>query len=833
MAASKVAPEDMAAKFHKFGDRVIHDKYVEMGHDAVNTSRHFCAQAAGMRPPKKGPNRHMVKKAFERHKNGETLAHLQRQRTRDWERGRMPALDEIGIQAIKAEAEQAKRENRILRPQRDEAWARIKKERLDMVVRLGVESSLVVFDHSKYDLTDRTIHSLAKICYPEQKFNKHGTTRREAAKGEIRNVLSNVAVAGSVFQHTNPDCIVTTDHMAIYIDSSDKLALTFAAAGSQESMRQQGLSIAAASPEEEAEGNVKLPICCSMTMSGKVVSCVAEMWDDQLVADADGRAVRIMALDPTDATDFLSAKTFAAYIAHGTPHDVVMYEIYTKVVIPKTVLIRDRAKALAALRQSGSRSGAFGPAPSVVRAFEGSVSSSTRSRTARANISSNSVLSGTSRRQRTGSPSANEAAVPAAAEGVEAAAAEGVGAAAAEGAAPAVVLEASSSDEMDDDGLDQEFETMGSWINDPAEFDIVLALDGDSAPLAAFLDKQKMRSYCDAKHPHGRQTIQELINTGIWGRVCLLKWAAGCSMIQSPNDVGKTHFILRNFVKWQSRKGAAKTVALKFNQCPPGLQAHYVYLHSPDLAITAARKRGFWRLLSNLPGAAAEAFRERVVRSSWALCGYYPQSNLMVLDKCTLWKKKAEDGGLTDEEKRLVIAVIPRLQEIAYKNGRVSDLEMLELLPFLSRYPTGLKHDLADLAINRDRCCLVIHESYLEERARAGLAARAADPSLRAPKRARVHQATARVQWEAWTLQSHRCTIKDIKEQLSMRGVALGRAKEKSALLALWETNTLLQDKRPAVFVRPASAFAAPVQPIALERLRAEQNAVPPTPPRR
>ena len=199
-----------------------------------------------------------------------------------------------------------------------------------------------------------------------------------------------------------------------------------------------------------------------------------------------------------------------------------------------------------------------------------------------------------------------------------------------------------------------------------------------------------------------------------------------------------------------------------------------------------------------------------------------------------MWKRRAEVGGLTDEEKRLVLSVIPRSQEIAYKNGRVSDLEMLEILPFLSRYPTDLKHDLADLAINRDRCFLVIHESHLAERARAGLAARAADPSLRAPKRAKAHQATARVQWEAWAPQSHRCTIKDIKEQLSMRGVALGRAKEKSALLALWEANTLLPDKRPAVFARPAPALVLRAADTgAVDRLRAEQNAVPPTPSRR
>jgi hypothetical protein len=337
-----------------------------------------------------------------------------------------------------------------------------------------------------------------------------------------------------------------------------------------------------------------------------------------------------------------------------------------------------------------------------------------------------------------------------------------------------------------------------------------------------------MRSYCDAKHSKGRQTIQELIATGIWGKVSLLKWAAGCSLIQSPNDVGKTHFILRTFVKWQNKKGATKTVALKYNACGAGLKALYVYLHSADIAITAARKRGFWRLLSNLPSAAAEAFRERVVKSSWAQCGYYPLSNFIILDKCTLWKRKAEDGGLTDDEKRLLIRSIPSLQEIAYKNGRVSDLEMLEILPFLSRYPTDLKHDLADLAINRDRCCLVIHESYLAERARAALAARDADPSLKAPKRSKVVQAIAQVEWEAWTPQSHRCTIKDIKEQLSMRGVALGRAKDKSALLALWQTNTLLPDRRPA-FARPAPALHT----AAVDRLQAAQDAVPPTPPRR
>ena len=100
VAALKSCPEDMEDKFHTFGDRVIHGKYIEFSRDAKATSAHLCAEAAAMNPPKRGPNRKMVKAAFDRHENGETVEHLRRKKSREWERGRLPALDEIGIQAI-------------------------------------------------------------------------------------------------------------------------------------------------------------------------------------------------------------------------------------------------------------------------------------------------------------------------------------------------------------------------------------------------------------------------------------------------------------------------------------------------------------------------------------------------------------------------------------------------------------------------------------------------------------------------------------------------------------------------------------------------------------
>ena len=156
----------MATEFHTFGDRVIHKKYLELGRNAKATSLHFCAEAAAMQPSKKGPNRHMVKEASLRYVAGDSLAYLQRHKNLEYKGGRLPALDDIAIQNIKNEAEQAKRENHVLRPGREEAWARMKKERLAMVVRRGIETSLETFDHSKYDLTERTLHCDTMVPRP-------------------------------------------------------------------------------------------------------------------------------------------------------------------------------------------------------------------------------------------------------------------------------------------------------------------------------------------------------------------------------------------------------------------------------------------------------------------------------------------------------------------------------------------------------------------------------------------------------------------------------------------------------------------------------------------
>ena len=268
---------------------------------------------------------------------------------------------------------------------------------------------------------------------------------------------------------------------------------------------------------------------------------------------------------------------------------------------------------------------------------------------------------------------------------------------------------------------------------------------------------------------------------------------------------------------------------MPLSECGAGLQHQHAYLMDKSISISAKRKRGFWRLLSNLPKAVSEAFRPRVVVSSWRLCGYYPLSTLLILDQCSLWRRNAETG-LSDEEKRAVIAAISALQVIAFRTGRVSDQDILQALPFLERYPTKLTADLADMAVNRDRCALCIHPLYISERARAGEAARLANPDLRKPKRAK-RKAAAIVPWEAWTQNSDRCTVEVIRAQLDMRGVIPGsRFSLKPALLELWKQNSDIQDKRPPR--SSAAGGAAAVSHNRIEELRQQQAALPPTPRR-
>jgi hypothetical protein len=280
-------------------------------------------------------------------------------------------------------------------------------------------------------------------------------------------------------------------------------------------------------------------------------------------------------------------------------------------------------------------------------------------------------------------------------------------------------------------------------------------------------------------------------------------------------------------------KGSAKkpTKPLPLEDCSENLRDCYARLFekkdSMEFIIAKQRKLEIWRMLSNLPLTIGEAFRPKLIRDSWQRSGYIPLDTLVILSKCSLWEGS---DTFSVEQKRALIDGIPLLYPFVALRGRVSDLEMETVFPFLPALEKAPLYDLAQLAVNRDRCCIVTHPGYFEGRVAAVQIALGNNPSLkpRAPPKAKKIV-------EAYTLYSpdfaDKFNVDDIKHQLHIRGVAWGpHCKKKAAFAQLWLDNSALPDRRVALV---HSAVAVDSLAANLQRLQAAQAAVPLSPPPR
>jgi hypothetical protein len=282
-------------------------------------------------------------------------------------------------------------------------------------------------------------------------------------------------------------------------------------------------------------------------------------------------------------------------------------------------------------------------------------------------------------------------------------------------------------------------------------------------------------------------------------------------------------------------KGSAKkpTKPLPLEDCSENLRDCYARLFekkdSMEFIIAKQRKLEIWRMLSNLPLTIGEAFRPKLIRDSWQRSGYIPLDTLVILSKCSLWEGS---DTFSVEQKRALIDGIPLLYPFVALRGRVSDLEMETVFPFLPALEKAPLYDLAQLAVNRDRCCIVTHPGYFEGRVAAVQIALGNNPSLkpRAPPKAKKIV-------EAYTLYSpdfaDKFNVDDIKHQLHIRGVAWGpHCKKKAAFQQLWLDNSALPDKRVGSAVLPPPLMIIPAVPLSPAALRALQAAEPPTPSR-
>lgn len=170
---------------------------------------------------------------------------------------------------------------------------------------------------------------------------------------------------------------------------------------------------------------------------------------------------------------------------------------------------------------------------------------------------------------------------------------------------------------------------------------IILTFDGEAAHLNAALD-----IFVDHVLPAVKDEGFEL-----------MKFAASASKTQQPCDVSPSFTVLK-YLFLVKKHG-------------PTTAAYTDHVLSVLLAkMDSASKRSYGGFLGHLPSYLSAAFTHTNVAMGWAIAGLHPFNATLIMKRSTSWKFLPEHAA------GRILASIPKLAEVAYKHGEVTDLEL-------------------------------------------------------------------------------------------------------------------------------------------------------------
>lgn len=204
-----------------------------------------------------------------------------------------------------------------------------------------------------------------------------------------------------------------------------------------------------------------------------------------------------------------------------------------------------------------------------------------------------------------------------------------------------------------------------------------------------------------------------------------VKSAASASKTQQANDVAPCYKDVR---RWNNHRDP------KWQDAP-----YTPYLERILAEVDGPSRKSFISFLRILPSILAKAFTKPAIQLGWSISGLWPYSEKTILQRCTSWNL------MTAEQSTAIFAAMPKLVEVAYAKGEVTDDDMqaavgaaIDLEAFVEqksgrRRSRGMK--LEDMVLSRRRAVWYNHNSVVErekakkaakEAAQAATAARAA-----------------------------------------------------------------------------------------------------------
>lgn len=188
-------------------------------------------------------------------------------------------------------------------------------------------------------------------------------------------------------------------------------------------------------------------------------------------------------------------------------------------------------------------------------------------------------------------------------------------------------------------------------------------------------------------------------------KVTFLKYAAGCSMTQSPNDVGRMHQLLKEGIK-SYKYSAAVDID------PPGKMWEQLraLLHG---SLEPQSFDTFWHCLQHADTMLESAFSAKNIHSAYRDSGIVPFNPEVIMAKCPHFRT------LSNDDAAAVLDCIGPLSVVCGQVGYVPEEDFETIMAGGDVLDNGggqrIGSHLNDLVTNRQRSMLINHPMYLRE----------------------------------------------------------------------------------------------------------------------
>lgn len=661
-------------------------------------------------------------------------------------------------------------------------WARweveINNARLRMVQEDGKPNvTLTTLNDFSPKPDDRTIGAFIAWIAPETQPAAPIASGRAVAKDEARNMITLAAVTRAEFVGTAPDCILSTDMFTVFISENGEISIVYMVSGSLTALKEHNLKACLAADVQgikaTAKGRASIPAYATFSATGEVMSIVLMFIDSNIPVPQKSKGY--YSIYPIDGTGsrgkaaVLHSKVFVAMLPLHFNECVVLHQMWSMIILPKTAkLCEDLASGVSDFGSIGS--------PSQSRS---------RSRPPTRNSSAASSSSSTAAAAR--SSPARAAVID---DSIEDAYQQGSNAAAQARITARVRIESPSPSKSQTlhGILRLEHAVHRSQFLSP-----IHCMDGDCPQIAVLMDKDKMaelgltciQDLCKRKYPKLRWRF--------------IKFAAGCSMIQSPNDVGRVH----SSVKAQTGV-KADFRAKDWNPSAEEQDANIRLFNSIVMrqglgkAVDKTREHAIMGYISNSRKIYSRAFNAVNCCQGWKLAGLCPWNAEIIMSKWSGW------AALDPEHAQQILSQIDELAEIIRKDGRIDDAALSMRFPFL---PEPHVDHLAAKSWVRDRAVVISCEGY-------GSARAAAEPEKTAAKaaakeKAAAARASAPVALVKYSVLADHVAKNIVVAQCQLRHIRFKASDKVEALRQLWKAYDENAEKIGLV-LRPVPAAVAP-----------------------